>query len=316
MAAAVEVSIVVPIHDEQENLPLLHEEIRTAMASLGVSWEVLYVDDASRDQSLKVMLELWRTDPHVRVVEFGGNAGQTAAMAAGFEHSRGRLVVTIDGDLQNDPADIPAMVAKLETGYDLVAGWRKSRQDGFILRRLPSIIANRLIAWVTGVAIHDTGCTLKVFRREVIARLPIYAEQHRFLPAMSAANGARVCEMVVNHRARRFGVSKYGIGRVRRVFFDLFSIKLLGSFSRRPLQYFMLLALPFLIGAFAHAVALVTGLGIDDPATHLYVTYFLLCMMASVYFFFLGLLAELAIRASDMFSSDEARIPLTERIGD
>lgn len=315
MTAPVDISVVVPIHDEEQNLPILHQELRAALEPTGLAWEVVYVDDASRDGSLGVMLDLWRSDPAVRVIEFGGNAGQTAAMAAGFEHSRGRLVVTIDGDLQNDPADIPRMVETLERGFDLVAGWRKSRQDGFILRRLPSIIANRLIALVTGVAIHDTGCTLKVFRREVIARLPIYAEQHRFLPAMSAANGARVCELVVNHRARRFGTSKYGIGRVRRVFFDLFSIKLLASFSRRPLQYFMLLALPFLVGALAHLVILATGYGHSASSAHLYVTYFMLCTMASVYFFLLGLLAELAVRASDMFSVSEARIPLTELAG-
>jgi len=315
MTAPLDISVVVPVHDEEQNLPILHQEIRAALEPSGLSWEVLYVDDASRDGSLGVMLGLWKQDPAVRVIEFGGNAGQTAAMAAGFEHSRGRLIVTIDGDLQNDPADIPRMVETLEQGFDVVAGWRKSRQDGFILRRLPSILANRLIALVTGVAIHDTGCTLKVFRREVIARLPIYAEQHRFLPAMSAANGARVCELVVNHRARRFGESKYGIGRVRRVFFDLFSIKLLSSFSRRPLQYFMLLGLPFLLGALAHFVILVTGYGYSGASAHLYVTYFMLCTMASAYFFLLGLLAELAVRASDMFSVSEARIPLTERAG-
>jgi glycosyltransferase involved in cell wall biosynthesis len=315
MTAPVDISVVVPVHDEEQNLPILHQEIRAALETTGLAFEVLYVDDASRDRSLAVMLDLWRHDPAVRVIEFGGNAGQTAAMAAGFEHSRGRIVVTIDGDLQNDPADIPRMVATLESGFDVVAGWRKSRQDGFILRRLPSIIANRLIALVTGVAIHDTGCTLKVFRREVIERLPIYAEQHRFLPAMSAASGARVCELVVNHRARRFGESKYGIGRARRVFFDLFTIKLLASFSRRPLQYFMLLALPFVIGALAHFLILATGYGKAASSAHLYITYFMLCTMASVYFFLLGLLAELAVRASDMFSVTEARSPLTERAG-
>ncbi|MCA8981742.1 MAG: glycosyltransferase family 2 protein [Planctomycetes bacterium] len=315
MTPLVDISVVVPVHDEEENLPILHQELRAALEPTGLAWEVVYVDDASRDGSLGVMLGLWRTDPAVRVIEFGGNAGQTAAMAAGFEHSRGRIVVTIDGDLQNDPADIPRMLETLERGYDVVAGWRKSRQDGFILRRLPSIVANRLIALVTGVPIHDTGCTLKVFRREVIARLPIYAEQHRFLPAMSAANGARVCELVVNHRARRFGSSKYGIGRVRRVFFDLFAIKLLAGFSRRPLQYFMLLALPFLVGALAHLAILVGGSGSFGASGQLYVTYFMLCTMASVYFFLLGLLAELAVRASDMFSVSEARVPLTERAG-
>ncbi|MCA9003582.1 MAG: glycosyltransferase, partial [Planctomycetes bacterium] len=184
------------------------------------------------------------------VVQFPCNFGQTPAMAAGFEVSRGRIILTLDADLQNDPADIPRMVEYLEEGWDLVVGWRKKREDGFVLRRLPSIIANRLIARTTGADIHDTGCTLKAYRRELMANLPIYAEQHRFLPALAVASGARIGELVVNHRARRFGESKYGIGRAVRVFLDLFNIKMLATFLRNPLLYFAFLALPFaLLGA-------------------------------------------------------------------
>ncbi|MCB1740599.1 MAG: glycosyltransferase family 2 protein [Gammaproteobacteria bacterium] len=314
--AAETVSIVVPMYNEQESVEPLFREVHAALDGFEHPWELVLVDDGSSDRTWeRLQAAAASHGEHVQLVRFQRNFGQSAAMQAGIDAARGDVIVMLDGDLQNDPADIPRMLETLERGYDVVAGWRKSRQDGFILRRLPSIVANRLIALVTGVPIHDTGCTLKVFRREVIARLPIYAEQHRFLPAMSAANGARVCELVVNHRARRFGSSKYGIGRVRRVFFDLFAIKLLAGFSRRPLQYFMLLALPFLVGALAHLAILVGGSGSFGASGQLYVTYFMLCTMASVYFFLLGLLAELAVRASDMFSVSEARVPLTERAG-
>ncbi len=295
-------SVVIPCFDEQENLPVLHAELVAVLEGIGRTWEIVYVDDHSRDRSLAVMLGLRRDEPRVRIVAFQHQAGQTAAMAAGFEQARGELVVTLDGDLQNDPADIPALLARLDEGFDVVAGWRKRRQDGFVLRRLPSILANRLIARVTGVPIHDTGCTLKVFRRTVIEAMPIYAEQHRFLPAISARSGARVSELVVNHRARRFGRSKYGLGRATRVLLDLLTIKMIASFTGRPLQYFALLALPFALGT---VVLLVTGLTEHDGALsgttgQILVLAYLLTFMACVYFLMLGLLAELAVRASNL----------------
>ena len=214
-------SVVVPVFDEEQNLALLQGEIVSALEPTGEAFEVVYVDDRSRDGSFAVLRALQRADPRIRIVRFRARAGQTAALAAGFDHARGDLVVTLDADLQNDPADIPRLLAELERGADVVAGWRRDRHDGFLLRRLPSRLANRLVAWVTGVAIHDTGCTLKVFRREVVLRLPIYAEQHRFLPAMSRNTGARVLELEVNHRARKYGKSKYGINRTLKVLLDL-----------------------------------------------------------------------------------------------
>lgn len=250
MSAQVDLSVVVPVFNEQESLPVLHAEIAEVMLQMGVTWEVIYVDDASTDDSLRVILDLRKQDPHVRAVKFRRNYGQTAGLSAGFEHSRGEVVVTLDGDLQNDPADIPALLAEIENGHDIVAGWRKKRHDGFILRRLPSIIANRLIAFVTGVPIHDTGCTLKAFKRELVKKMPIYAEQHRFLPVMSHGSGARVTEIVVNHRPRLFGHSKYGIARAFRVLLDLLTVKLLSQFTQRPLHYFGLLSL----GSFALVV--------------------------------------------------------------
>lgn len=317
MSPPLDISVVVPICDEEESLPRLHREIATALEGFGRPWEVVYVNDRSTDRSLDVMLELRAEDPHVRVVHFRRNCGQTAAMAAGFDQARGRLVVTLDGDLQNDPADIPRMVEKLEEGYDIVAGWRKDRKDGFVLRRLPSIAANWLIARVTGVAIHDTGCTLKVMRRELVENLPIYAEQHRFLPAMSAGSGARVAEVVVNHRPRQFGTSKYGIGRATRVALDLMTIKMISSFSQRPGQYFGLLAMPFAAGISAFLLVAVFNfelISLRDNWGHVMVMTGILFLMTCAYFVFLGLLAELVVKASGMH--DEKSRVLVKSIDD
>ncbi len=303
VSPAIDISIVVPVFDEEQNLPVLHEEFVAALEPCGWSWEVLYVDDHSRDRSRAALLKLWRADPHVRVVCFRARAGQTAALAAGFAQSRGRVVVTIDGDLQNDPRDIPALVRHLDEGHDIVAGWRRERHDGVLLRTIPSKLANRLIGWVTGVAIHDTGCTLKAFRRELVEQLPIYAEQHRFLPAMSAGSGARVGEVVVHHRARRFGSSKYGLARAWRVLADLLTVKMIASFSRSPLQYFLFLAAPFAVAAL---VVLGSGWSLGAYGAEggvesgVMLGAFVLCFMAWVYFFLLGLLAELVVKASDM----------------
>jgi glycosyltransferase involved in cell wall biosynthesis len=303
MPSALELSVVVPVFNEEQSLRLLHAELSQCLERLGQSYEVLYVDDHSTDGTLAVLLELRAQDPRVRVVRFRRNFGQTAALSAGFEHSVGEVVVTMDGDLQNDPADIPALLAELERGADIVAGWRKHRHDGFFFRRLPSRIANRLISFVTGTRIHDTGCTLKAFRSKLVKNLPIYAEQHRFLPAMSAGSGATVTEIVVNHRPRRFGQSKYGLERAGRVLLDLLAIQMITRFSHRPLHYFGLLSLQFagfsvlflFMGMFDyHTLRLVT----DWWQFVLFVV--LLFLQLASYFVLLGLLAELAVTASGM----------------
>jgi glycosyltransferase involved in cell wall biosynthesis len=312
MTAPIQLSIVVPIYNESESLPILHEEISAALAAMGdPPAEIILVDDCSTDGSLHRALELHRRDSRVRVVKFRRNFGQTAALAAGFEESRGRIVVTLDGDLQNDPADIPAMVEELERGYDVVAGWRKRRYDGFILRRLPSRLANNLISKVTGVAIHDTGCTLKAFRAELIKSMVIYAEQHRFLPVLSAGTGARVSELVVNHRPRRFGQSKYGLNRALRVLIDLLVIKYIAQFSHRPIQYFGVMALLTMFGGMIFAAFTLLSLGTGDPITAgegfsfnewemAIVTVLAVVFCGFVYFALLGLLGELAVTASGM----------------
>ena len=317
MSSSVHISVIVPVFDERESLPALHEEIARALESMGEPWEVIYVDDRSGDGSLEILVDLWRHDAHVRVVQFRNRSGQTAAMSAGFDEARGDVVVTLDADLQNDPADIPGMVAQLRMGFDVVAGWRKSRQDGFILRRLPSIVANRLIAFVTGVRIHDTGCTLKVFRRELVEKLPIYAEQHRFLPAMSARSGARVTELVVNHRPRRFGASKYGISRATRVALDLLTVKMISSFSRSPLQYFGFLTLPFALLLLAFLGAGLSSdrpIGFDSRWGSVVLLMFMTFFMACVYFIMLGLLAELVVKVSGMHRTQSQGRILVSRL--
>jgi len=311
----VAISIVIPVYNEQDSLPVLYQEIALALTEMGDEGrraEIIFVDDRSTDRSLERLLELHALDPRVCVVRFRRNYGQTAALAAGFDVAKGRVIVTLDADLQNDPADIPALVRELERGYDIVAGWRKRRLDGLVLRRLPSLVANRLIALVTGVPIHDTGCTLKAFRRELVKSMSIYAEQHRFLPVLSAGSGARISELVVNHRPRRFGRSKYGLGRAARVVLDLTAVKFVAQFSQRPIQYFGTLALLALVAGLLFAVVALLSLDFGgEPATkgHLLafgewemaiVTILCLVFSAVVYFALLGLLGELAVKASGM----------------
>jgi glycosyltransferase involved in cell wall biosynthesis len=241
--AAVDLSIVIPIRNEAASLPELHREFTETLVASGRSYEIIVVDDGSTDESFAILARLQAADPHLRVIRFRRNYGQTAAFAAGFAQARGRLIITSDGDLQNDPHDIPAMVQKLEAGYDIVCGWRKDRKDDFVSRRLPSQLANVLISSVTGVHLHDYGCSLKVFRAEIVKDMKLYGEMHRFLPAIASEQTSSIGEMVVNHRARKYGQSKYGISRTVRVILDLLTVKFLLSYSTRPLQIFGLIGL-------------------------------------------------------------------------
>lgn len=231
-----QVSVVVPVFNEVESLPELHRRITSALTDAGLSYQLILVDDGSTDGSRELLRQL-AADPAVRVVLFRRNFGQTAAMQAGFDHAAGAVIVPLDADLQNDPADIPAMLAMLDEGYDIVSGWRAERQDHW-LRRLPSRIANGLIARITGVPIHDTGCTLKAYRREALEPLRLYGQLHRFIPALAAAYGARIGEMRVRHHPRRFGASKYGLGRTTKVILDLMLVKFLTVSMQRPVHAF------------------------------------------------------------------------------
>jgi glycosyltransferase involved in cell wall biosynthesis len=234
-----ELSLVVPVYNEQENLPLLEQAIRDALLDYPKTWEVIYIDDGSKDESLKVLERMAAQDPvHTRVVELRRNFGQTAALSAGIDHAQGDVIVMLDADMQNDPADIQMMLQKIDEGYDVVSGWRKDRQDTYINRTLPSHIANSLISWVTGVHLHDYGCTLKAYRREVITGFHLYGEMHRFIPVYANRVGARMIEVPVHHHPRKYGKTKYGLERTFKVILDLFTVKFLVSYSDKPIYLF------------------------------------------------------------------------------
>ncbi len=240
---APELSVVIPIYNEAPNIEPLYRELAETLGAWGRPYELIFVDDGSTDGSYDILAGLPGKDRSVRVVQFRRNFGQTAAFAAGFALARGRLIATSDGDLQNDPHDLPDMVARIDQGYDIVCGWRKVRKDPWLSRRLPSTLANRLISWATGVRLNDYGCSLKVFRSEVVKPLRLYGEMHRFLPALASEMGVRITEVPVNHRPRVHGRSKYGISRTVRVVLDLLTVKFLASYSTRPLQIFGLFGL-------------------------------------------------------------------------
>ena len=238
-----DLSIVIPLVDEAVNLEQLYRELTETLVEFGRDYELLFIDDGSTDATFELLARFRASDARVRVIRFRRNFGQTAAFSAGFAHARGQTIVTIDGDLQNDPRDIPALVGRLEQGYDIVCGWRRRRHDAWLTRRLPSTIANWIISRSTGVHLHDYGCSLKAFRAEVVKPLKLYGEMHRFIPALASEIGVRVDEMVVNHRARTRGRSKYGLSRTLRVILDLMTVKFLLSYSTRPLQMFGLVGL-------------------------------------------------------------------------
>lgn len=238
-----DITVVVPVLDEEESLPLLYQRLTEVLAGSDYSYEIIVVDDGSTDRSFEILRELQAQDQRLKVVRFRRNYGQTAAFAAGFDRAQGDTVVTIDADLQNDPADIPALMAKMAEGYDVVSGWRVDRQDRFLDRRLPSMMANRLIGIATGVRIHDYGCSLKAYRREVLEDVQLYGELHRFLPALAHAAGASVTEIPVKHHARRFGKAKYGLSRTIKVILDILAVRFLMSYSTRPIHIFGLLGM-------------------------------------------------------------------------
>ena len=294
-----ELSIVIPIRNEELNLPDLHKELASALKDFR-SYELLFIDDGSTDKSFEILTEMQKSDPqHVRVIRFRRNFGQTAAFSAGFAHARGSTIITSDGDLQNDPKDIPLLVERLEQeGCDIVCGWRKDRKDKWLTRRLPSMLANRLISKATGVTLHDYGCSLKAFRAEVVKPLRLYGEMHRFIPAIASEMGVSIREQVVNHRARKFGQSKYGLSRTIRVVLDLVTVKFLLRYSTRPLQIFGVVGLACgllgtLITGWLAYLKLVEGQGIGHrPLLLLGV----LLVFGGLQFLTIGLLAEMQAR--------------------
>ena len=311
-------SVVVPIYNERDNVAPLHEALSYALQQFGRPYEIVLVDDGSKDGTRDVLRELAAVDPHLRLVMFRRNYGQTAAMAAGFRAARGRTIVSMDGDLQNDPADIGRLVEKLEQGFDVVCGWRRHRQDRAVTRLLPSRIANFMISRVTGARIHDTGCSLKAYRSWVVRSLHLYSDMHRFLAALGAGIGARITELPVRHHARRAGKSKYGLGRVFRVLADLVGIKMLIQFAAHPIRWFSLLSLPLFV--LAPAMFLLGFVKVNrDGSWELFGKYDYdmaavaagsVAWLVAMNVFLLGFLAELQVKVSKFFRQ---RISITAR---
>ena len=293
-----DLSIVIPLVDEAPNLEQLYRELTETLVEFGRDYELLFIDDGSTDATFELLARFQASDARVRVLRFRRNFGQTAAFSAGFAHARGQTIVTIDGDLQNDPRDIPALVGQLEQGYDIVCGWRRRRHDAWLTRRVPSMIANWIISRSTGVHLHDYGCSLKAFRAEVVKPLKLYGEMHRFIPALASEIGVRVDEMVVNHRPRSRGRSKYGLSRTLRVILDLMTVKFLLSYSTRPLQMFGLVGL--LMGGVGLAVtgwlAYVRLFGNQAIGDRPLLLFGILLIFTGVQLGTLGLLAEMQAR--------------------
>jgi len=304
-------SVIVPFYNEEDSIGPMHDAIVAAVEALNIPFEMVFVDDGSRDTTALRGEALARHDPRVRFVKFRRNYGQTAAMAAGIEYATGEILVTMDGDLQNDPKDIEHFLSKMAEGYDIVVGWRHKRQDKLVSRKIPSKIANWLIGRVTGVHITDNGCSLKAFRASLIKRIPLYSEMHRFIPAMASIAGPRIAEIKVRHHARQFGQSKYGLSRTYKVLLDLLVIKTVTSFTSRPLLWFSLLCLPL---TFTGTVALIAGLltampgngGMSLPLTGTGIIFLsaVFMLMAS------GTLGELIYRLGDVRPEDFARLTM------
>lgn len=310
-----EISIVVPFYNEEDNVEELYRRLKEVLDHLGRSYELVFVDDGSNDRTPEILQRLYEQDEKVKIIRLRRNFGQTAALQAGFDHAQGEIIISMDGDLQHDPADIPAFLSKLEEGYDIVSGWRKRRVDSLFFRRLPSWIANRLMRWLSGVPIHDFGTTFKAYRREVVKGIQLYGELHRFIPALISRTGFKITEIPIRNIVRQKGKSKYGLGRVRRVFFDLMTVKFIISFIDRPLQFFGLIgllfaSLGFLIGLIIAIGFYFFGWSIRDNIGNLILSSLLIIL--GVQFIMTGLLAEIVSRI--YFTTHRVKIYSVEKI--
>lgn len=296
-----DISIIVPLYNEGENVKPLYEAIKAAIVPLHLDYEIIFIDDGSKDSTYSIAKQLANNDRKLRVIKFRKNYGQTPAMAAGIDHAKGALLVTMDGDLQNDPRDIKCFVEKMNEGFDIVVGWRYKRQDKLVSRKIPSRIANWMIGKVTGVPIKDNGCSLKAYRSDVIKHIPLYSEMHRFIPAMASLAGAKIAEIKVGHHARRFGESKYGLSRIYKVLLDLLAIKTIISFASKPLVWFAILALP---AAFVSIVCLFISIYVlfsDSSVLPVPIAGLGVLFGALVFFLLLGgVLGELISKTGDM----------------
>ena len=320
---APELSLFLPVLNEEDNLRPMHKKIQEALESLGKTAEVIYVDDGSTDKSLQILREISAEDPRVRVISLRRNYGQTAAMSAGIDAAHGEILIPMDADLQNDPKDIARLLEKLDEGYDVVSGWRKDRKDALVLRKIPSWIANSVISKIGGVPLHDYGCSLKAYRREVLKDVKLYGEMHRFIPIYASWAGARVTEIPVDHHARTMGKSKYGISRTIKVIFDLMTIKFMASYQTKPIYVFgtfgvVAFFVSILAGLYAIFLKVAGVLGlprlqadfIETPLPILSIVMFAIALQ----FFLMGLLAEMMVRTYHE-SQDKAIYTVREKIG-
>jgi glycosyltransferase involved in cell wall biosynthesis len=294
-------SIIVPLYNEEESIIPLYTAIQGTVESLGLEYEILFVDDGSRDKTFATASRLAEQDPQLRVIKLRRNYGQTPAMVAGIEHANGEILITMDGDLQNDPGDIPEFIRKIHEGYDIVVGWRHKRQDKLITRKIPSRIANWLIGKITGVPIKDNGCSLKAYRASIIKNIPLYSEMHRFIPAMASLAGTRIAQIKVNHHPRRFGRSKYGLSRIYKVLIDLLTIKTIVSFLSKPLAAFALMAgLAAVIGLSTFTVAMVEWMIHPDDMSIVFFGLGLLYGSLAIVLLLWGVVAELIYRTGNL----------------
>ena len=295
-----DLSVIVPLYNEEENIDPLFSAITEALSETGLDYEVLFVDDGSGDSTFERAAQIARDNGRLRVVRLRRNYGQTAAMAAGIEAARGAVLITMDGDLQNDPADIPRFLEKINEGFDIVVGWRHDRKDRLISRKIPSRVANWMIGKVTGVPIKDNGCSLKAFRARIIKQVPLYADMHRFIPAMASIAGPRLAEIKVRHHARRFGESKYGLSRIHKVLLDMLTVKTIVSFSSRPLAWFMVPAIPFLLVSMATLTAsLYRVIVLDEAFSTVIAGVGVLFGALGLFLVFTGMFAELIYKTRD-----------------
>jgi len=306
--------VVIPLYNEEESIPHLCSALTEALERYGKPYEIIIVDDGSKDRSFELLAERAQQDPHLTVIQLRRNFGQTAAFSAGFNHAQGDVVITMDADLQNDPNDIPLLMAKIEEGYDIVSGWRKDRQDRFLDRRLPSMIANRLISNVTDVRLHDYGCSLKAYRRDVLQHVRLYGELHRFIPALASQVGGTVTEVPVNHYARKYGRSKYGISRAVRVALDLITVWFLGGYSTRPIHVFGTLGLLSAAGGFLLGLYLTfVKFGLDQNiGTRPMLQLAVLLVVIGVQLITMGLLGEMMTRT--YFESQDKPIYVVRKV--
>lgn len=311
----IEISIIVPLYNEEESVNLLYENITNVMKDLNRKYEIIFIDDGSTDTTFVQAKAIQEKDSHLKVIKFRKNYGQTPAMQAGFDYANGRIVVSMDGDLQNDPKDIPKFIEKIEEDYDIVCGWRKNRKDKLISRKIPSKIANWLIGKVTGVKIHDNGCSLKAYRSAAIKETNLYSEMHRFIPAMTSIIGARYTEIVVNHHARKFGTSKYGLSRIWKVFLDIFTIKMLLGFSMTHGLLFGILSVPFFfMGTICTFISINLYLNsqIDNSYPIIFPSISVLFFFLFAHMILLVFLSEMIFRIGDFRPKDVKRISSVE----